>query len=62
MFNIDKASIANVIAGTVIISGIASVFLQLPNSEMMMILVGAGIGYLFKNGNINVLGLKEKEK
>jgi len=47
---IDKTSVANVIAAVVIIAGVVSVFLQIPSSEMLLILTGAGIGYLFKNG------------
>jgi len=55
---ISKATIANVIAGFVIVAGVVAVFMELPNSEMLLLLVGAGIGYLFKNGNINVLSGK----
>jgi len=47
---IDKASIANIIASIAIISGIVSVFLAIPSNEMLVLITGAGIGYLFKNG------------
>jgi len=47
---IDKTSVANVIAAIVILAGIVSVFLEIPSSEMLLLLTGAGIGYLFKNG------------
>jgi len=50
---IDKTSVANVIAAVVILAGVVSVFLQIPSSEMLLILTGAGIGYLFKNGLVN---------
>jgi len=46
---IDKTSVANVIAAIVILAGVVSVFLQIPSSEMLLLLTGAGIGYLFKN-------------
>jgi len=52
---INKATVANVSAGFVIIAGVVGYFMDLPASEMMLLLVGAGIGYLFKNGNINVI-------
>jgi len=57
---ISKATVANIVAGFVIIAGVIGYFLDLPASEMMLLLVGAGIGYLFKNGNINVLGIEDK--
>lgn len=47
---IDKASIANIIASIAILSGIVSVFLAVPSNEMLVLITGAGIGYLFKNG------------
>jgi len=47
---IDKTSVANVISAVIIIAGIVSVFLQIPSNEMLLLLTGAGIGYLFKNG------------
>jgi len=47
---IDKASIANIIASVAILSGITSVFLSVPSNEMLVLITGAGIGYLFKNG------------
>jgi len=46
---IDKTTVANVIAALAVISGIVSVFLEIPSSEMLLIITGAGIGYLFKN-------------
>jgi len=46
---IDKTSVANVISSVAIISGIASVFLGIENNEMLLLITGAGIGYLFKN-------------
>jgi len=58
---ISKATVANLVAGFVIIAGVLGYFMDLESSEMMLLLVGAGIGYLFKNGNINVLGIKEKD-
>ena len=50
---IDKATIANVMAAVGIIAGIASVFLAIPSNEMLVLITGAGIGYLFKNGIAN---------
>jgi len=47
---IDKTTIANVIASIAIISGIVSVFLGVASNEMLVLITGAGIGYLFKNG------------
>jgi len=47
---IDKTSVANVISAIIILAGIVSVFLQIPSNEMLLLLTGAGIGYLFKNG------------
>jgi len=47
---LDKTNIANVIAAIIILAGIVSVFLQIPSNEMLLLLTGAGIGYLFKNG------------
>jgi len=47
---LDKTNIANVIASIAIISGIVSVFLNVPSNEMLVLITGAGIGYLFKNG------------
>jgi len=47
---LDKTNIANVIASIAIISGIASVFLNVASNEMLVLITGAGIGYLFKNG------------
>jgi len=47
---IDKTTIANVIASIAILSGIASVFLNVASNEMLVLITGAGIGYLFKNG------------
>ena len=55
---IDKTSVANVIAAIVILAGVVSVFLQIPSSEMLLILTGAGIGYLFKNGIVNRAAVK----
>jgi len=57
---ISKATVANIVAGFVIVAGVVGYFLNLESSEMMLLLVGAGIGYLFKNGNINVLGIENK--
>jgi len=47
---IDKASIANIMASVGIIAGIASVFLGVAENSMLVLITGAGIGYLFKNG------------
>jgi len=47
---IDKATIANIMAALGIIAGIASVFLNVASNEMLVLITGAGIGYLFKNG------------
>jgi len=47
---LDKTNIANVIAAIIILAGIVSVFLEIPSNEMLLLLTGAGIGYLFKNG------------
>jgi len=47
---IDKATIANVMASIGILAGIASVFLNVASNEMLVLITGAGIGYLFKNG------------
>jgi len=47
---IDKTSVANVIAAVVILAGVISVFLGIEANEMLLIITGAGIGYLFKNG------------
>jgi len=33
-----------------ILAGIASVFLNVASNEMLVLITGAGIGYLFKNG------------
>jgi len=33
-----------------IIAGIVSVFLGIESNEMLVLITGAGIGYLFKNG------------
>jgi len=50
---IDKTSVANVIAAVVILAGVISVFLGIESNEMLLIITGAGIGYLFKNGIIS---------
>jgi len=47
---IDKTSIANIMASVGIIAGIASVFLGIAENSMLVLITGAGIGYLFKNG------------
>ena len=47
---LDKTNIANVIAALAIVSGIVSVFLNVASNEMLVLITGAGIGYLFKNG------------
>ncbi len=47
---IDKASIANIMASVGILAGIASVFLGVAENSMLVLITGAGIGYLFKNG------------
>lgn len=33
-----------------IVAGIVSVFMGIENNEMLILITGAGIGYLFKNG------------
>lgn len=43
--NIPKGDMATVIAGFVIVSGVILTALQMPASEIM---IGAGIGWLFK--------------
>jgi len=55
---IDKTSVANVIAAIVILAGVISVFLGIESNEMLLIITGAGIGYLFKNGVINRAAIK----
>jgi len=47
---LDKANIANIMAAVGIIAGIVSVFLGIESNEMLVLITGAGIGYLFKNG------------
>jgi len=47
---LDKTTIANVIASVGIIAGIVSVFIGVQSNEMLVLITGAGIGYLFKNG------------
>jgi len=37
-------------AGFIIVSGIIMIFLEVPKNDIMSLLIGAGIGYLFKNG------------
>jgi len=37
----------------VILAGIVSVFVGIESNEMLLLLTGAGIGYLFKNGIIS---------
>jgi len=43
--NVPKGDMATVIAGFIIVSGVVLTALQMPASELM---IGAGIGYLFK--------------
>ena len=43
--NIPKGDMATVISGFIIVSGVVLIALQYPASELM---IGAGIGYLFK--------------
>jgi len=47
---IDKTSVANIISAFVIVAGVVSVFMGIESNEMLLLLTGAGIGYLFKNG------------
>jgi len=47
---IDKTSVANVMSAVAIVAGIVSVFMGIENNEMLILITGAGIGYLFKNG------------
>jgi len=47
---LDKTNIANVMAALGIIAGIVSVFMNVASNEMLVLITGAGIGYLFKNG------------
>jgi len=47
---INKTSIANIMAGFIIVTGVTSFFLGIPTNDIMSLLIGAGIGYLFKNG------------
>jgi len=49
---IDKTSIANLMAAFIIVTGITMIFLEVPKNDIMSLLIGAGIGYLFKNGII----------
>jgi len=50
---IDKTSVANVIAAVIILAGVISVFLGIESNEMLLLITGAGIGYLFKNGIVS---------
>ena len=56
---LDKTNIANVIASIAILSGIVSVFLNVASNEMLVLITGAGIGYLFKNGIAKELGINQ---
>jgi len=47
---IDKATVANIIAAIGVLAGILSVFMGIESNEMLLLITGAGIGYLFKNG------------
>jgi len=47
---INKTSIANLMAGFIIVTGVTSFFMGLETNQIMSLLIGAGIGYLFKNG------------
>jgi len=47
---INKATIANIMAAFGIIAGVVSVFIGIESNEMLVLIAGAGIGYLFKNG------------
>jgi len=47
---INKTSIANIMAAFIIVTGITMIFLEVPKNDIMSLLIGAGIGYLFKNG------------
>ena len=47
---IDKATVANVIAAVGVLAGIVSVFIGIPSNDILILIIGAGIGYLFKNG------------
>jgi len=47
---INKTSIANLMAGFIIVTGVTSFFLGIPTNDIMSLLIGTGIGYLFKNG------------
>ena len=47
---INKTSIANIMAGFIIVTGVTMIFLEVPKNDIMSLLIGAGIGYLFKNG------------
>jgi len=49
---IDKTSIANLMAAFIIVTGITMIFLEVPKNDIMSLLIGVGIGYLFKNGLI----------
>jgi len=49
---VNKASIANLVSAFIIVAGVVSFFLGIESNDMIMILMGAGIGYLFK-GVIN---------
>lgn len=37
-------------AGFIIVTGVIMIFLEIPKNDIMSLLIGAGIGYLFKNG------------
>jgi len=50
---LNKTSIANLMAGFIIVSGVTSFFMGIETNEIMALLIGAGIGYLFKNGITN---------
>jgi len=50
---INKTSIANLMAAFIIVTGVTSFFMGIPTNDIMSLLIGAGIGYLFKNGIIS---------
>jgi len=47
---INKTSIANLMAGFIIVTGVTAFFMGIETNQVMSLLIGAGIGYLFKNG------------
>jgi len=45
-----RGSTANIMAAFGIIAGVVSVFYGIESNDMLILITGAGVGYLFKNG------------